>query len=430
MRYLATVVMAGFLLFMFRFLLHTELPLYGVIQKYDVLLALTWLTVFWALGDTIAAWIWETKKENRLCHVLLVVACAFVLIFPITKISSEQVSKAENRNLAKFPSLTGEGGFHYEYGKQFEAWLNDHFRGRDKALRIYGRVESFLNGKRETEQAMEGREGWLFYKGDHSVENFQNRRNFTEKELREIKEKLEQKKEYCASFGARYYVLIAPDKNKVYGEFYPSHYFKINPIGRGEQLYRYLKENSDVKVVYPLSALLEAKKENQLYYKNDTHWNQAGAFIGYREIMKVIARDDEALPIFSFEDFDRELVKKQHGDLQGMLGIRDWQEEDPVLRFKTGAFYRTKQPDIETTKFVASVGRPYLITVRDEAPYHVFVFRDSFTENLLPFFSQQFGHVEYLWTRDFFRNAAAVREKKPDIVIEEVVERYVQDLVN
>ncbi len=430
MRHLVTAVMTGFLFWVFRFLLHTELPLYGVIQKYDGLLAVTWLVVLGVLSDTITAWIWKVKKENRLCHVLLVVACAFILIFPITKISSEQVSKAENRNLAKFPSLIAENGFNYEYGKQFESWLNDHFRGRDRALRIYRRVESFLSGKRETDQAMEGKEGWLFYKGDHSVENFQNRRNFTEEELRAIKEKLEEKKDYCASFGARYYVLIAPDKNRVYGEFYPSHYHKIDSIGRGEQLYRYLKENSDVKVVYPLAVLLEAKKENQLYYKNDTHWNQAGAFFGYREIMKVIAQDDASLPILSFEDFDRELVIKQHGDLQGMLDIRDWQEEDPILKCKTGLSYRMKQPDIQTTKFVASVGRPYLITDRDEAPHRVFVFRDSFTENLLPFFSQQFGHVEYLWTRDFFKNASAMRETQPDIVIEEVVERYVQDLVN
>ncbi len=430
MRHLATAMVTMALLLVFRFQIQTELPLYGVIKRYDTLLAVTLLFVFGVLSDKLTSWIWKTRKIIRLCHVLLVVACAFVLVFPMTKISSEQASRAENRNLAKFPSLIAEKGFNYEYGKQFELWLNDHFRWRDRALEFHARAELFLRGKAENEKAMEGEAGWLFYKGDDSIRNFQNCSNFTEEELRIIKEKLERKRDYCASFGARYYVLIAPDKNKVYGEFFPHYYDKVNSIGRGEQLYRYLQANSDIKAVYPLSVLLKIKNQNQLYYKGDTHWNQVGAFVGYQELMKLMARDDATLRIFSFSDFEKEMIRTSTGDLQGMLDIRDWKEENPVLKFKTGPLYQEEMADIKMTDFTAAEGRPYLITNQPESDYAVFVFRDSFMGNMVPFFSQQFKHVEYLWTRDFFKNASALREKKPDIVIEEVVERYVQDLVN
>ncbi len=425
-----TGIMTVALLFVFRFLIYTELPLYGTIKKYDGLLAVTLLTIFWFLSSHIVAWLWKNKRENRLPHILLIVAAAFVLILPMTKINDAQSSKTENRNLAKLPSLITEKGFNYEYGKQFEAWLNDHFRGRDKALQIYLRVESFLRGKRENDRAMEGNDGWLFYKGDNSVKNFQNQNNFTEEELQTLKKKLEEKRDFCASFGAHYYVLIAPDKNKIYGEFYPAYYYKKQPIGRGEQLYRYLKKNSDIEVGYPLLALLEAKKQNQLYYKGDTHWNSVGAFIGYQELMKLIAKDDATLQIFSLEDFDKNLITIRSGDLQNMLDIHDWQEEDPVLNFKGDSFYQTKEIDIQTTELIAMEGRPFLATNQPTINHRVFVFRDSFSTALIPFLSQQFGQVEYLWTREFFKNASVIKEKAPDIVIEEVVERYVQDLVN
>ncbi len=433
MRYLLTGIMTGALLFVFRFLMRTELPLYGVIKKYDLLLLATLLVVFWMLSAWIVDWILENKKSNRVSHILLVVAAAFVLVLPMTKISSEQIGRMENRNLAKFPNLIDQKGFNYEYGKQFESWLNDHFRGRDKALKMYSRIESFLSGKAENVHALEGREGWLFLKENFSIANYQNRRNFTEQELRTIKERLEKNRDYCASFGARYYVLIAPDKNKVYGEFFPSYYDKVNDIGRGEQVYRYLKENSDIKVVYPLDALLEGKQEEQVYYKNDSHWTPAGALIGYRELIKLMAKDDPSLQTWSDQDFDKETIIYKGGDLKKALNLLDRQDEVALLHFKQGQAYTKKQVEIQDTKFTAMSFAglaQYEITDRSSAEHCVFVFRDSFTRALQPFLSQQFGHVEYLWSREFSKNASAMRERNPDIVIQEVVERVVEDLAN
>lgn len=443
MRYLATALMTGALLFIFRFLLYTKLPLYGVVNKYDVLLLMTFLAIFGALSTWIVNWIWKNKKENLLSHILLVIVSAFVLVLPMTKISNEEISKKEDRYLAVSPRLIAEKGVNYEYGKQFESWLNDRFRGREKALNIHSFLEYFLSGRVENNQAMEGKEGWLFYKGENSVKNFQNRRNFTDKELRKLKEKLEKKRDYCASFGARYYVLIAPDKNKVYGEFFPDYYYKINPIGRGEQLYRYLKKNSNINVVYPLSAMMEAKKQDQLYYKNDTHWNPAGAFVGYQELMKVILQDYSGLQILSYSDMDKKIVNIKTGDLLRMLNLPGRQEGKPEFTFKEGKAYQEKREGgfslhgkfgrlekVKNTNFLADRGRVYIITDNPKSQYSVFVFRDSFTIDMVPFLSQQFGHVEYLWTRDFFKNTSALREKSPDIVIEEVLERRAGSLVD
>ncbi len=426
---LLTIAMTIFLFAVFRYLIFTDIHRFGVVKKYDLLLAVTLIGVFYVLSSHVVHAIWKRRKESSLCHLLFVVVCGLAFLLPMTRISSSVVSQRENRKLAPAPTLTVKGNFNYDYGKQYDLWINDHFRGREKALGIHDKIESFLSGTVRNDQAFEGKEGWLFYKGDRSIANFQNRNNFTEEELKTIKAKLEEKQKLCADMGARYYVLIAPDKNKVYGEFYSSRYRKVNDIGRGEQLYRYLKEYSDIPVVYPLEALLNAKNQCELYYRNDTHWNTAGAFVGYQELMKVIRVDCPDLQPLSSNDFTRKEVKTG-GDLQKMLNLTDREYKTTILEYKEKPTYRLVKTESQKENIQADKGREYLIADNPGGAQRVFVVRDSFSSALVPFLSQQFGHVEYAWTRQFFKNVPAIQEKRPDIVIDEVVERFAQLLVN
>ena len=43
----------------------------------------------------------------------------------------------------------------------------------------------------------------------------------------------------------------------------------------------YLKQNTDVRVVYAKQTEIDQKSEDyKLWYKYDTHWNNLGAFVG------------------------------------------------------------------------------------------------------------------------------------------------------
>jgi alginate O-acetyltransferase complex protein AlgJ len=50
------------------------------------------------------------------------------------------------------------------------------------------------------------------------------------------------------------------------------------------------------------------------------------------------------------------------------------------------------------------------------------VFRDSFGSRLVPFLSEHFSRVVYLWQNDF--DADIVEREHPDIVIQEIVGRH------
>lgn len=423
------IAMTGLLFTVFRYLIFTDIHRFGVIKKYDLLLAATLVVIFYVFSSHMVSLIWKGRKESSLCHILFVMACGLVLLLPMTRINSGTVSQRENRKLAAAPTILVNNHFNYDYGKQYDLWMSDHFRGREKVLDVHDNLEFFLSQKVENSQAFEGKEDWLFYKGNNSIANYQNLNNFTDEELKTIKEKLEEKKVLCDAMGAHYYVLICPDKNKVYGEFYPSKYRKVNEIGRGEQLYRYLKEHSDVSVVYPLGALLAGKDQCDLYFRNDTHWNSVGAFIGYQELMKVIREEYPDLQPLRSDDFTRKEVKTG-GDLQKMLNLSDREYKTTALEYKNKPTYTVEKMEPSKANIQANKGSDYLIANNQEAFYRVFVVRDSFSTALVPFLSQQFGHVEYAWTRQFFKNYSSIREKKPDIVIDEVVERLSQGLVN
>ncbi len=411
----------------FKYLLRGNVAMRGVIKGYDILLAFSLLIVIYIFSESIIKNVSQYKGNTTWGNVIFVSFSVFLLIFPLTKISSEQISSVENRRLNAFPSFIVNDIFNYDYGKQFEGWLNDHFRGRDKVLKYNSQIEAFLAGRIENEQAFEGKNNWLFYKGDNSIANFQNLNNFSDDELRNIKERLEAKRDYCATIGAKYYVFIAPDKNKIYGEYYPAHYHQANEIGRGEQLYKYLKINSDLNIIYPLHELLVAKNKQEIYYKNDTHWNTVGAFVGYQELIKVIRKDYPELKPFNEDDFII-TEKAVGGDLQNMLNLKERKYTTAVLNFKKRVNYSQKEEKAKTE--LVDAGRSYVITDNIMAKYNVIVFRDSFCSALQPLLSQQFGHVEYLWTRNFFGHRKLLKSKKPDIVIDETVERYAQGLVN
>lgn len=82
-------------------------------------------------------------------------------------------------------------------------------------------------------------------------------------------------------------VVIAPDKGTIYGEYYPKWVKHVSPT-----LARDTFNDSPVleqHILFLSDILLKYKKHTDLlYWKNDSHWNEMGAFLGYTAIMERI----------------------------------------------------------------------------------------------------------------------------------------------
>lgn len=234
--------------------------------------------------------IWGFIKKVSVPDVIFVIIILVFIIIPNTKFDKKQYEFVEKRPLATMPKLIVDGKINKEFGKQFENFYNDRFRKRNACIDRNLVIKGFINGRMESYIEVEGQNGWLFFKGDNSVANYQNKILFSDAELIKIKHNLDVLNVWCNKNGIKLIVVIPPDKNRIYGEYFPKHIKKVNPKSRAQLLKEYLDEHSRVSVIYPIEQMYARKKlDNEpLYYYTDTHWTPVGAYVAYNEIIKQI----------------------------------------------------------------------------------------------------------------------------------------------
>ena len=212
-----------------------------------------------------------------------------LLFVPMLHINQAEFSKREKRRLAVFPTLMTENGINAAYGKNFESWFDDRFFLRKQIIHLFDKYRYSLSMD-ENPKALIGKDDWAFYKGDNSVSNYQNATLLSQDELEKITANLNDIQNFAKQNDQRFVLLIGPDKNKAYGEFFSEKYKKQRPDSesRTVQLLNYLKLHSDVRAVYPLDVIKANKDKGLLYYKDDTHWDDLGAYLAYKEMMQAV----------------------------------------------------------------------------------------------------------------------------------------------
>ena len=135
-----------------------------------------------------------------------------------------------------------------------------------------------------------GRNEWLFLDMTGDVEYYKGTNLFSEEEEEEYLSKLRKINRLCEDRGIKLAILLAPDKEQVYSEYMPS-YSVEDEYKRLERFTDYVKENSDIKISYPLAEIKYAGRYWHTYYKYDTHWNSIGAFIGAQTIYRMLGME-------------------------------------------------------------------------------------------------------------------------------------------
>lgn len=375
------------------------------------------------LHDTSSAVITE--------HLVFLSVVSIILICPILHIDQRDSSPQENRALAKFPHFYYARGINVEFGRQFDIWLNDRFAGREKFIRVHDKINAFFNfGVKENDSAFEGIDGWLFFKGDNSVKLYQHILPFTDWELKKIKENLKDQTSWLRSQNIFYSVLIAPNKEDIYGEFYNPKILQTSDKDRIQELKEYLEtEGSGISILYPLEVLLYKKTAGDLlYWKQDTHWSTYGAYWAYLEWMKELKSQGVDIDILEPEQMSFESVTHTGGDLARMLQMNQTNEEDTSDYLNPVPLEGWKYKTVETRKN-KSGNLEFIRTIYPGKPYKVLIFRDSFSTALLPYISSTFGEVIYIWDHDLNSHIDIIRREKPDIILHETVSRYAETLL-
>ena len=385
------------------------------IQAHEILLGIfMFISVFLllrAFGNAAS----QMKAWNR-ADAALVAVFALMIALPMFFSDSKETSASEKRELAKYkPLILPNGRFDEQFQQNYTRWLSDHFACRDQLLQLNALLSRTLRYTCQlSPNTTGGRGGWFFdHVGIPTMENYHNIAEFPEFQMQETMQHLKFLNDYCEKHGKKFYLLFLPDKNRVYGEYFPAApQIRPNSESALALFVKYLQKNApELKVVYPIEALLKHKKEYPLYFKTDTHWTEMGGFWGGQELLETIRKDFPDLPKTEFSETKPRICA--YGDLfdysnQQIPG--DWTTlyPEPVL---PAVYQETKMG-------------PITCIDNYEQKYKAFFVHDSFLIAMTPLLGNTFREVRgvraiYTFSADHFSLL-----DQADIVVMETLERY------
>jgi hypothetical protein len=335
----------------------------------------------------------------------------------------------ENRLLASPPAWSGlHAGALRKYTGGWEAYYDDHFGFRNRLVRLYQHWHLNLFHDNSVYRVIVGQHDWLFWAQEQMVENYLGLAPFTDEELQTWRDLLEHRRDWLAQQGIRYVFVIPPDKQNIYPEFLPTWLIQATPAHRRtkvDQFLDYMSTNSTVPIVDLRAPLLAAKTSQPVYLKNDTHWNEYGAFIACQYLIGDLARTwPGEWPPLRLEDFRlTACARPVAGDI-GRIIDAPVPEANYVTLAPRPGYPLPGIVNVTNIEFQWKWHNISSLSTNAAAPPRTaVVFHDSFGLDWKPYLGVEFRQILYMYDdREF--NRKVIAEYHPDIVISEIVERY------
>ena len=341
--------------------------------------------------------------QVRLAQRLLVALFVAILFAPgiamLLQVAPSSYT-SEKRKLAEFPQLASTPIT--ELPRRLDDYVRDHFGFRDALIRWSNRFRVKVLRTSPVRNAIIGHEGWLFYAayGDGSdIRDHLGRLPLTLADIEERKRTILEHRDFFASRGITYLFVVVPNKQSIYPGWAALRHGTERPVTRLDQISNVFREDPSIPFLDLREALLPARSKGDLYLRTDSHWNMVGTFLGFQAILRRLAEMRPGIPVIP-DDYARFTDRPaKGGDVATLLSMAD--EVGDVTQ------------DVEWNDTIP------------RTPLRVVLAGDSFAESLHPFFEQQFEYVNPMQdaiSRTF--DVEAILTHRPDIVIEEHVERY------
>ena len=306
--------------------------------------------------------------------------------------------------------------------QRFEAWLKDHFGFRNHLVLANNLIRVKVFGQSTSPLVVLGRNGWLFYTGEHAFEQTRGIDRFTPEELDRWIDVMERRQAWLAERGIPMLMVAIPNKERVYRENLPAWATEVNPESRMDQITRRLAERHSPLVFKDMTAdLVAARKDMKVYFQADTHWTAEAAFmIGYQRIAEWIKTVCPDFTPLTPADMKRVHATQQGADLDlaRMLGLAAvYQEED--VRYELLGPSKLRGSDASLPNGIV---HNILRADRPNAPSVVW-FRDSFTIAMFPHIAESFRKAVITEHKGLRFDKPLIDEHKPDVVVYQFVER-------
>lgn len=308
----------------------------------------------------------------------------------------------------------------------FNKYVNDNMPFRNVLFRLYRDIKMHIfNVSPVPDRVVIGEKGWFFI-GDinsDAIKESKGIKVFGPDELKQCADNIAYYNSYLFKKGIKFYFAVAPGKATVYGQFLP-----IEKSPRPTKLEQITEELAKRNIrVIDLKEDFVLLPHVRLYHKTDSHWNQAGAYLGYYTLIKWIKLDFPQVSPLSLNNFRIDTAESGQKDFCKTLQTNLIEYDIRLCPLEMPQAVEGKQQlPMPKDHFgePSTYERRFTCTGK---PLKVLVFGDSFLASLVRYIAESFGETIFVYSKV---NKDVIAIEQPDIVISETVERELDYFVN
>lgn len=274
-------------------------------------------------------------------------------------------------------------------------------------------ASDFLPPKILNNLTIVGRDGWLFFTKENALEDYIANNILSEAQMKEYLNGMIRLRDLCTAQGKKVYFFIPPNKEQVYAEKMPS-YQVADSYKRAQRLVDYVHANSDIQIIYPINEMKAAKGVCQPYFKTDTHWTEAGAYVGTQALYGMMG-----MPVTDIQNVSKTANQYLGGDLL-LLGNLNQDNYADDIRYQINY-----KPEINVSSVNGKGFADYVFHSASSSANQckIVVVGDSFRLFMSQYISKDFSDYAHVHWEHLGDPEAADLIRNADIIVMESVER-------
>lgn len=364
--------------------------------------------------------------SNRLLIVIFIFILALPSLDNLFKIAPIK-QLFEKRTAATMPKLPQNIAQLKEFPEKFEAFYNDNYGFRKSLVLLNSKIMDDIFNESPDARAVIGKNDWLYFDNHNSLLDAMGQAIISDIQIDKLVNSFGKNWQKMRQANIDYLLVIAADKSSIYPEFLPK-YIKVKKQHRIDKFILALKHKyPDFPIIDLRPILLKAKKNEIIYHKTDTHWNRRGAHYAYVEIINKLAVKYPNLKPNLRNKFKDKSDHMINGDIAQIMNSKA-QNIDYNLEpnFVKKYYYNVKI----SNKYRQKYHKAKLFNNIDKSLPRIFIYKDSFFDNLDAFIAQHFSYSLLINEFPCDLDYNIIKQHNPDIVIQQFWESRISSIAN
>ena len=297
-------------------------------------------------------------------------------------------SPVEKRELQTRPEISITKVLDGRFQKKYESYLRDQFPGRDHWVSFQTDMELFM-GKNEIHNVYIGKNHYLL-------------EHYTEKEFdpQQISKNLQALEKFVgkAKQNADVHVMMVPTKSWVLREKLPA----FAPHYKEQKFYDALQQKLEKEdVLISVEPVLDAHKEEEIYYRTDHHWTTLGAWYAYEQYTKAVGGDlQRAQGKKKFRCISKDFYGTTYAKINYARQADKIEIYEPADKLRVVYMGEKKTKTLYDVSFLKTADQYSVFTGGNQAVLEItggikngktlLLIKDSFANSILPFLAEDY----------------------------------------